>query len=241
MSSPSLRLYHFATSNSSWRIRWAIALKAIPCEFVTVDLATGEQHSAAHLARNPLGLVPVLEIIGDPDPFLGETVAILDWLDRQFPSPALFPEGDQERVKAHQLAQIINADTHPLQNRSTGAKHSSDPAERLAWTQYWIGRGLAAYETIVAPHAQTFSLGDVLTYPDLFLVPMCRNALNNQLDLAQFPVIQGIYQRALATPSAQASAPERYLAAARSNRYESRGLSREGRHSDRGGSGPQNP
>ena len=211
MNSPALRLYHFATSNSSWRIRWAIALKGIPCEFVTVDLATGEQHSAAHLARNPLGLVPVLEIIGDLDPYLGETVAILDWIDRHYPERPLFPADDWLRVKAHQLAQIINADTHPLQNRSTGAKHSSDPAERLAWNQYWIGRGLAAYEVMVAPHAKAFSLSDSPLYPDLFLIPMCRNALNNQIDLSQFPIVQGIYLRALASPEAQASAPERYV------------------------------
>jgi maleylacetoacetate isomerase len=207
----TLRLYHFATSNSSWRVRWALALKGVECEYITVDLATGAQHGAEHLARNPLGLVPVLERVGEADPYLAETVAIIDWLERQYPSPRLLPADPRLRAKAHQLAQIINADTHPLQNRATGARHSDDPAERLSWNQYWIGKGLHVYETILAPLAGRFSLGDAISYPDLFLVPMCRNAINNQIALEQFPTIAGIYARARETEAAKASEPERYL------------------------------
>jgi len=209
-----LRLYHFATSNSSWRVRWAIALKGIDVELVQVDLASGENHQPAHLARNPLGQVPVLERVGEPDPFLFETVAIIDWLDRHYPEPRLIPEDDARRAHAFQLAEIINADTHPLQNRSTVARHSDDPAEKLAWNQYWVGRGLAAYETIVAPLAGSYSLGDAPSYPDLFLVPMCRNAeVNYQIELEQFSTVARIYATARATDAARASEPERFLKA----------------------------
>lgn len=212
MSEPTLRLYHFATSNSSWRVRWAIALKGVDAELVTVDLATGENRQPAHLARNPMGQVPVLERIGGPDPYLSETVAIIDWLDRHFPAPKMIPDEDTLRARAFQLAEIINADTHPLQNRSTVARHSDDPAEKLAWNQYWVSRGLSAYETIVAPLAGTFSLGETISYPDLFLIPMCRNAsVNYQIDLAQFPTVARIYAAARATDAAKASEPEQFL------------------------------
>jgi maleylacetoacetate isomerase len=208
----ALRLYHFATSNSSWRVRWAIALKEIDVELVTVDLATGENHEPAHLARNPLGQVPVLERIGAPDPFLFETVAIIDWLDRGYPEPRLIPEDDGLRARAFQLAEIINADTHPLQNRSTGFRHSEDADERLAWNRHWVSRGLAAYETVVAPIAGTFSLGEAISYPDLFLIPMCRNAVvNYQLDLSETPTVARIYAAARATEAARTSEPERFL------------------------------
>ena len=192
MNSPkALRLYHFSTSNSSWRVRWALALKGVTCEYVTVDLATGEQHSPEHIARNPLGLVPVLERIGAADPYMAETVAIIDWLDHTYPEPRLLPQEPLARAKAHQLAQLINADTHPLQNRATAARHSDDPQERLAWNKFWISKGLAAYEVLVAPLAGRFSLGDEISYPDLFLVPMCRNALNNDIELQRFPILEG--------------------------------------------------
>ena len=213
-TSPKFRLFHFATSNSSWRVRWALALKGIACEMVTVDLATGQQKSPEHLARNPLGLVPVLELIGDPKPFMTESVAIIEWLDDTYPDVPLLPRNARDRARARQLAQIINADTHPLQNTGTGARHSKDPAERLAWNQYWIANGLRAYESTVAATAGRFSMGDEISYADLYLIPMTRNAVRDKVDLAEFPMVRRIYETARKTAACAASEPEKYGATA---------------------------
>lgn len=212
-SQRALRLFHFATSNSSWRVRWALALKGLACEMVTVDLAAGEQKSPTHLARNPLGLVPVLELVGDPQPFMTESVAIIEWLDEAYPESPLLPRSGRRKATARQLAQIINADTHPLQNTGTGAFYSKDPTQRLVWNQHWIEQGLRAYESTVVATAGRFSMGDEISYADLFLVPMTRNALRDKVDLAPFPTVRRIYEAARATEACLASEPERYGAA----------------------------
>lgn len=56
-------------------MRWALALKGVDCEFVTVDLARGAQYKPEHLVRNPLGLVPVLERVGYPMALQEEVLA----------------------------------------------------------------------------------------------------------------------------------------------------------------------
>ena len=49
-------------SSSSWRVRWALAIKGVPYRSEMIDLRAGEQHRPEHRARNPLGYVPTLRI-----------------------------------------------------------------------------------------------------------------------------------------------------------------------------------
>ena len=139
-----------------------------------------------------------------------ESVAIIEWLDETYPDVPLLPRNTRDRARARQLAQIINADTHPLQNTGTGARHSKDPEERLAWNQYWIANGLRAYEATVAATAGRFSMGDEISYADLFLIPMTRNAVRDKVDLAEFPMVRRIYETARKTEACAASEPEKY-------------------------------
>jgi glutathione S-transferase len=60
--------------------------KGAPCVFSSVH--PGTLKSEAHLARHPFGRVPVLD---DGDFRLYETAAILRYLDRVLPTPALTP------------------------------------------------------------------------------------------------------------------------------------------------------
>ena len=80
---------HFAPDNASLCIRLALESLGISFETVLVDRATQAQKSAAFLALNPNGLLPVLET---PDGPIYETAAILLWLaDR---AGALMPAPD---------------------------------------------------------------------------------------------------------------------------------------------------
>jgi maleylacetoacetate isomerase len=208
---PKLRLYHYWRSSSSWRVRWAFAYKEIACDFVAVDLLPGASESAEHRKRNPLGYVPVLEFQGQPHlPYLGESIAIIEWAEEVFPEPSLLPGNPLERARARQLAEIINSGTQPLQNLNAQDEHTKDPVERKRWTQHWIRNGLQAYETLVAETAGPFSMGDQLTLADLFLVPQCYNAARNEVGLDAYPNIARIQKNALATPSCMASHPDRF-------------------------------
>lgn len=206
-----LRLYHYWRSSSSWRVRWALALKGLPCEMIAVDLLSGESESQAHLSRNPLGYVPVLEIVGDKPRLLTESVAIIEWLEEVHPAPALLPADAFDRARIRQLCEIINAATQPLANPNVTDEHSSDAAEKKRWNQLWIRRGLHAYEALAREKAGRFTFGDTLSMADLFLVPQCYNALRSEIALErEFPLLARIDANCLATPSCQAAHPDRY-------------------------------
>lgn len=206
-------LYHYWRSSSSWRVRWALVEKGIPFVPAAVDLLGGEQRQPAHLARNPLGMVPVLAIDGL---LLSESVAILEYLEETRPAPALLPADPAARARMRQLVQIIVADTQPLQNLSVLQRVDALAGQaeaRKTWAEHYIARGFDAYEATLAQAAGRgpFSCGAALSLADLCLVPQCYNARRQGMDLAaRWPRIAAIEAACLATPSAQRSAPEAY-------------------------------
>lgn len=209
MSAERLRLYHYWRSSCSWRVRWAMAHKKIECEFVAINLLKGEQDEPAHLARSPLGAVPVLELVGK-QAYLTQSLAIIQWLEKTKPAQTLLPSDPIALARVIELSETINADTQPLQNLPAQALHSKDAEEKKRWAVHWIREGLMAYETLVQKTAGRFSVGDDLTLADLCLVPQVYNADRYQVSLAEMPTIARITQAALATESGQKSHPDRF-------------------------------
>lgn len=211
-----LTLYHYWRSTSSWRVRWALAHKKIDCRFVHVHLLKGETESPEHLARNPFGYVPVLGVEGLPGagakPFyLAESLAILQWLeDRYADRPSLLPRDPERKALAWQFAEMINADTHPIQNVTVLDRVSSDAQKRKEWATYFIDRGLTAFETMVKPHAGRYCLGDELSIADLCLLPQVYNAERNEMSLAPYPTVARICENLKALDSYRESHPSRF-------------------------------
>lgn len=198
-------LYHYWRSSSSWRVRWALLLKGVEHDAVDVDLLGAEQLGAEHLRRNPLGMVPVLQL---GEVFLAESVAIIEYLEEQVPDPPLLPRDPLARARVRQLVEVINAGTQPLQNLSVLRRLSDNQQEQRRWAQHFIRRGLSAYEALIASDPGPFSLGSTLTAADLFLVPQCYNARRHGLDLAEWPRIAQVEGACLSTPAARATSPE---------------------------------
>ncbi len=210
------RLYHYWRSSSSWRVRWALAIKKIDCEWIPVSLLNDESEHPDHLQRNPLGYVPVLEVSqgGSPNQtpwILTESTAILEFLEESFPQPSLLPGDAFNRARIRQLAQIINSDTQPLQNPNVVERVTSDPAKKLEWNQYWIRKGLHAFETLAKSSAGKLSVGDTVTLADLCLIPQCYNALRNEILLSEFPTIKRIHDYAQDLEECKKSAPEAFM------------------------------
>jgi len=59
----------------------------IPVERVTVNTLKGQHREAAHLARNPFGTLPVLELPSGC--FITESLSIIDYFESAFPEGAL--------------------------------------------------------------------------------------------------------------------------------------------------------
>src|SRR4051794_36445226 len=99
-----LTLYHYWRSSSSWRVRWALELKGLKPKMVPVNLLSDEPDSPEHLARHPLGYVPVLST---PRGNLIESVAILEWLEENYPQPSLLPGDSYDRAHIRALVEVI--------------------------------------------------------------------------------------------------------------------------------------
>jgi maleylacetoacetate isomerase len=207
-----LSLYGYWRSSASWRVRWALMLKGIAFEYKAINLLKGENKSPEHLKKSPLGSVPVLEI--NSELYLTESMAIIEWIEEVYTlkGPALFPGLPVERAYIRSLCEMINSDTAALQTPAVQKRHSSDAEEQKKWAQEFISRGLKAYDLASRNCSGKFSFGDDITAADLFLIPQIYNALRYELNVAQeFPQLFKIHERALSTPAALASSPEKQI------------------------------
>jgi glutathione S-transferase len=78
------------------RVRIFMKEKGIDIELVPTPLQQRAHKSPEHLARNPLGQVPVLEL--DDGTHLSESVSICRYLEDLHPEPNLFGRGARERA-----------------------------------------------------------------------------------------------------------------------------------------------
>ncbi len=212
-----MKLYHYWRSSCSWRVRWALELKGIPCEFEAVNLLEDQQQTTSHLERNPMGQVPVLEWqdARSKERFLlSDSLAILSWLEANHPSPALLPKDPLLGARTLELQNIIACGTQPIQNLVVLKHYSSDQKARLGWAQHWNLRGLRAYESQLERHqpkGASYSLGNDPTWADLSLIPQCYNAFERfQVSQQDFPRISAIYQHARATEACKRASPEAF-------------------------------
>ena len=65
-------------------------------ERVFVDIAQAEQRTPEFLQMNPRGVLPVLEM--EDGSYLGESVAIIEYLEEKFPQPAMIGNNAEERA-----------------------------------------------------------------------------------------------------------------------------------------------
>ena len=75
-------------------------------EQIVVNTVKGRHKEPAHLARNPFGTVPVLEL--DDGSHLVESLAIIEYLEDRFPENGLLGATPEERGKARDVERIVD-------------------------------------------------------------------------------------------------------------------------------------
>lgn len=204
-----IRLYSYFRSSASYRVRIALELKGLPYEQIPVNLRSDEHLSAAFGQANPEQAVPVLE---DGALRLSQSLAILEYLEERYPSPALLPAEPAARAQARSLAQLIACDIHPLNNLRV-LRYLIGPMEvssehKDAWYQHWIALGFAALERHLSGNPkQLFCVGDTPGYADCVLVPQVFNAQRMHCDLSAMPRIREIADRCNSLPAFQRAHP----------------------------------
>ncbi|MEZ4472079.1 MAG: maleylacetoacetate isomerase [bacterium] len=202
-----MRLYTYWRSSCSWRVRIALEFKGIAYESVPIHLVKdgGQQNAAAYRAHNPMGQVPALET---EDGLLTQSLAILEYLEERFPTPALLPAGAGDRARARAVAEAINSGIQPIQNLAVlqyvgQALQGDGPA----WARHWITRGLERVEAMLRPG--TFAVGDAPTFADLCIVPQLYNARRFGCPVEAWPRLRAVEAACAGLPAFQAAHPDR--------------------------------
>lgn len=204
-----LHLRSYWRAGAPYRVRIGMALKGLDYDVVPVDLLAGEQREAEHLAANPQGLVPALEVEGA---VLTQSLAILEWLEETRPEPPLLPPDPVDRATVRAMALAVACDIHPLNNvrvQKALAAAGLDEAARGTWSRRWIEDGFGALEALVRRHGRGWSFGDAPTLSDCCLIPQVYGAARFGVDMAPFPALAAVAARAEAHPAFQAAHPDR--------------------------------
>ncbi len=190
-------LYGNWRSLATYRVRVALALKAIAHEVIDINLATGEQHSAAFKAINPQAVLPALD--DGQGAMLFQSLAIIEYLDETHPAPPLLPADAAGRARVRGLAQIHAADVHPLLVPRVRNYLQKDAGLDDAALQRWLARallsGLDAIEARLAhsPHTGEFCHGNSPTLADICLASQLIAMQLFKVDASAYPTAQRIY------------------------------------------------
>ena len=204
----TIRLHDYWRSSASYRVRIALAMKQVDYERHDVNLIKREQVSPENLAVNPQGLVPTIEIDGH---VIGQSLAIIDYLDTRFPKPRLIPIDPFARAMTLQRALVIAADIHPIDNLRVLRRLSEmgvDQAARDDWYRHWIVEGFTALEAMAGGGA--FLGGAAPDLSDVCLVPQMYNARRLDTPLDAFPRLVDIDARLAAIDAVAAAHPDRF-------------------------------
>jgi maleylpyruvate isomerase len=190
-------------------VRIALHMKGIRFERRVVNLIKdgGEQHADAFRALNPSGQVPVL-IPDEGGRPIAQSMAIIAYLEEQFPTPPLLPADAWRRARARQLAEMVNAGIQPLQNLSVLEYAQARGVDQNEWARHFIASGLAALEAAAGETAGAFLVGDIPTIADAYLIPQLYNARRRAVDLTPYATLLRAEAACAALPAFAAAHPD---------------------------------
>jgi maleylacetoacetate isomerase len=200
-------LYDYWRSSASYRVRIALNLKGVVYKIVPTSLLMGDHKAAEYVERNPQGFVPMLSIDGHD---LTQSLAIIDYLDANYPDPAMVSSNPADRAKTLARALLIAADIHPINNlrvlRYLKETMGQDQAAIDDWYRHWIIEGFTALEAM-APEDGLFG-SDLPNLADVCLVPQMANARRFDTPLEAFPKLLRIDAVLNAIPAFKAAHPD---------------------------------
>jgi maleylpyruvate isomerase len=146
----NLTLHNYFRSSTSTRVRIALNIKGLDYDYVGYSLLDQAHKSPAFLARNPSGLVPVLEL--SDGTCLTQSLAIIEYLDETHPEPPLLPADPVARARVRALAQMIACDIHPVNNLRVlhyiEQDFGQDADGKATWFRHWVAETFAPFETL---------------------------------------------------------------------------------------------
>ncbi|WP_215608880.1 glutathione S-transferase family protein [Leptothoe spongobia] len=192
------KLYGYPQSGNCYKVQLLLHQLAIPFEWVSVDLLTGEQHTPEYLAKNPAGKLPLLEI--QPGQTLPESNAILYYLSQ---GTNFLP------TDLYQQAQVLQwmffeqySHTPNVAIARYIVRFLGNPPDHQASLAMKQTAGYAALD-VMEQHLQTrtFFVGEHYTIADISLYAYTHVADEGDFDLSNYPAINGWLNRVKSQPN----------------------------------------
>ncbi|WP_048440864.1 maleylacetoacetate isomerase [Caenimonas sp. SL110] len=205
-----MKLYNYFRSSASFRVRIALELKGLSYDYLPVHLVKGEHKKPDYAAVSPSLLVPTLAT--DDGEHLGQSMAIIEYLDEVHPEPALLPSDPVGRARVRALAQLIACEIHPLNNlrvlKYLVNELKVDDAAKATWYRHWVRDGLQAFERELAQlPPSTYCYGDTPTLADCCLVPQIFNGRRFDTDFSGLDRTMAAFDACMKHPAFQKAQP----------------------------------
>ena len=206
-----MKLHNSFRSSASIRLRVALKLKGLGYEYVPYALREGDARAPDYLKRNPQGLVPTVEL--EDGTLLVQSLAVIEWLEEMYPSPALLPAEPLARARVRGLAYMIACEIHPLNNLRVllrlDEQFGANAAARKEWFSHWAGIGFDAFETSLAGSSETgrYCHGEAPGLADICLYAQVWNNRRFDIDIAAWPTIARIFDALEMLPAFREAAP----------------------------------
>lgn len=208
-----LVLYGYWRSTAAYRVRIALNYKQLPYVEESVNLVKdgGQQHHPDYKKLNLQSLVPTLVDAGKA---IGQSIAILEYLEEKYTDIAFQPADLLEKAKMRQLCQIIACDLHPLNNlrvlQYLSNELDANDGQKTSWYHHWLALGFKAFEgLLIANNYQgLYCLGRELTMADACLIPQIYNAERFGFSMGDFPRLMEIHQNCMKLTVFSDASPE---------------------------------
>lgn len=198
-----LRLYHTPISPNSRRVWITLLEKGLEFELVEINL-DGEQFQPDFLAINPFHLIPVLV---DDGFNVVESLAILDYLEEKYPTPALLPKDAKQRAVARMVQLVTVNELSPavfvLSPQMLGLP-GADP-EKIELALQKISTVLKFFENLLGDRpffgSENLTLAEVVAGTVIPWLP------RGGVSLSDYPKLNAWCDRLLARPTWKATEP----------------------------------
>lgn len=208
-----MKLYTYYRSSAAFRARIALNYKGLPYEAVPRHLLKegGQHRQPEYLRANPQGLIPALE---DGGAVIGQSLAILEYLEEKHPEPPLLPRDPLARAQVRAMTLGIACDLHPLQNLrvtnylSRELRQSEEEVTR--WRVHWISLGLQSMQELVRRHSGDglHCFGRSVTFADVCLAPQMVSSKRFGVPIEQYPDLMKVYEHLMKLPAFEKASPQ---------------------------------
>ncbi|RKG80973.1 glutathione S-transferase family protein [Corallococcus terminator] len=195
-----MKVYGNLMSTCSRKVMTVLAEKNREVDFINIELMKGEQKTPEHIARQPFGVVPVLET--DDGFQMYESRAIIRYLDRTLPGTSLTPTDPKAYALMEQFMSVESSYFSPAAMKVVMERfRGTNDEANIAKGREGMKKPLEVIDAVLAK--QPFLAGNDFTLAEVTWAPYVDYviAVGEQAVLAEYKNVMSWWERVASRPS----------------------------------------